>query len=111
MKFSIVNIDKKKQLHLQVKLAEWFFERITSDTKTALIGNLRRHIEVLGDNGHYESNVPVPRELRETGVLRFGLFGRGDSVDERQEAVFGVEYVRRGKPFGELPEHPETPRT
>ena len=61
MKFSIVNIDKKKQLHLQVKSAEWFFVRITSDTKTALIGNLRRHIEALGDNGHYESNVPVPR--------------------------------------------------
>lgn len=61
MKFSIVNIDKKKQLHLQVKSAEWFFGRITSDTKTALVGNLRRHIEALGDNGSYESRVPVPR--------------------------------------------------
>lgn len=61
MKFSIVNIDKKKQLHLQVKSAEWFFKRITADTKTALVGNLRRHIEALGDNGSYENRVPVPR--------------------------------------------------
>jgi hypothetical protein len=61
MKFSLVNIDKKKQLHLQVKSAEWYFKRITADTKTALIGNLRRHIEALGDNGSYENRVPVPR--------------------------------------------------
>ena len=61
MKFSIVNIDKKKQLHLQVKSADWFFKRITADTKSALVGNLRRHIEMFGDNGSYESRVPVPR--------------------------------------------------
>lgn len=59
MKFSIVNIDKKKALHLQVKASEWFFDRIKTDTKSELIGNLRRHVEKHGDNGYYENRYPI----------------------------------------------------
>ena len=63
MRFSIVNVDKKKQLHLQVKSAEWFFDRIKTDTKSETIGKLRRYIEVIGDNGEYERNNPIATVL------------------------------------------------
>lgn len=48
MKFSIVNIDKKKEVHLTVKTPEWFFDRIKSDTKSETVGNFRRDVAASG---------------------------------------------------------------
>ena len=61
MKFSIVNIDKKKAIHLTVKTAEWFFDRITTDTKAEAVGRLRRYIAECGDNGGYERTTPIAK--------------------------------------------------
>ena len=61
MKFSIVRIDKKRVLHLSVKTAEWFFERIKTDTKGEDIGGLRRSIAMFGDGTGYEQRTPVAR--------------------------------------------------
>lgn len=61
MKFSIVRTDKKKVLHLTVKTAEWFLERIQTDTKAGDIGLLRTHIARYGDTGGYERTTPVAR--------------------------------------------------
>ena len=60
VKFSIVNIDKKRQLHLRLLSEEQFFERITTDTKAGLVANLRDHIVANGDDGGYERRSPVP---------------------------------------------------
>jgi len=49
MKFSIVNIDKKKEVHLSVKTAEWFFDRIKTDTKSETVGNFRREVAASGN--------------------------------------------------------------
>ena len=38
--FSIVRIDKKRAVHLQVKPAAWLLERIKTDTKSNDIGGL-----------------------------------------------------------------------
>ena len=91
MKFSIVNIDKKKALHLQVKVSEWFFERIKTDTKLELIGNLRHQLAMLRRRVHDTSSMvseidrlvyqlqdlteEVPSFLRSVGAqaLRGGL--------------------------------------
>ena len=61
MKFSIVRIDKKRVLHLSVKTAEWFLERIKTDTKSEDIGGLRRHIAVFGEAEGYEQRTPIAR--------------------------------------------------
>lgn len=61
MKFSIVRIDKKRVLHLSVKTAEWFFERIKTDTKSEDIGGLRRYIAMYGNGEGYEQRTPVAR--------------------------------------------------
>lgn len=54
MKFSIVRIDKQKTIHLTVKSAEWFFERIKTDTKAKDIGRLRKHIAEFGSQAKYD---------------------------------------------------------
>ena len=59
MKFSIVKTDKKREIHLTVKTAEWFLERIQTDTKAGDVGMLREYISRFGDTGTYESNKPV----------------------------------------------------
>lgn len=59
MKFSFVRIDKSKALHLTVKTAEWFFERIKTDTKAADVGKLRQHIAAFGEVGGYEQRNPL----------------------------------------------------
>jgi hypothetical protein len=81
MKFSIVRIDKKRVLHLSVKTAEWFFERIKTDTKSEDIGGLRRYIAMYGNGEGYEQRTPVARiypsvELvkRENGNLQIAAF-------------------------------------
>lgn len=61
MKFSIVKIDKKRELHLSVKPAEWFLERIKTDTKSSAIGELRQHIATFGDGEGHEQRKPVAR--------------------------------------------------
>ena len=61
MKFSIVNIDKQQTTHLSVKPAEWFFERIQTDTKAGSVEKLRQYVAEFGDTGQYESMTPVPR--------------------------------------------------
>ena len=59
MKFTIIRTDKENALHLQAKLAEWFFERIQTDTKAEDIGRLRQHIANNGDEGLYERRHPI----------------------------------------------------
>ena len=61
MKFSIVRIDKKRVLHLSVKPAEWFFERIKTDTKSEDVGGLRRYIAMFGNGEGYEQRTPIAR--------------------------------------------------
>ena len=55
MKFSIVNIDKKKEVHLTVKTPEWFFDRIKTDTKSETVGNFRREVAASGNYRGEES--------------------------------------------------------
>ena len=59
MKFTIIRTDKENGLHLQTKTAEWFFERIRTDTKAEDIGRLRLHIANNGDLGLYERRHPI----------------------------------------------------
>ena len=59
MRFSFVRTDKKRATHLTVKPAEWFLERIQTDTKAGDIANLREYIARNGDNGRYEQSTPV----------------------------------------------------
>ena len=59
MKFTIVKIDKKRQLHLTTRDAEAFIERIKTDSKSGDINKLRQHIANHGDNGLYEKETPV----------------------------------------------------
>ena len=68
-------------LHLSVKTAEWFFERIKTDTKSEDIGGLRRYIAMYGNGEGYEQRTPVARiypsvELvkRENGNLQIAAF-------------------------------------
>ena len=61
MKFSIVRTDKKRELHLTVKAAEWFLERIQTDTKAEDIGRLRHHIAINGDSGYYDEANGIAR--------------------------------------------------
>lgn len=49
MKFSIVNIDKNKEVHLSVKTPDWFFDRIKTDTKSETVGNFRREVASSGN--------------------------------------------------------------
>jgi len=81
MKFSIVRLDKKRAIHLSVKTAEWFLERIKTDTKSEDIGGLRRHIAMFGNGEGYEQRTPVARiypsvELvkRKNGTLEVAAF-------------------------------------
>ena len=81
MIFSIVRIDKQKMLHLSVKPAEWFFERIQTDTKAETIGKLRQHIADYGDTGEYERRNPIAMVMpsvelakEENGNLRIAAF-------------------------------------
>ena len=72
MKFSIVRTDKKRVQHLSVKSAEWFLERIKTDTKSEEIGELRRHIATFGDDPASERQTTIARvypsvELAKTG--------------------------------------------
>ena len=59
MKFSIVRIDKQKTIHLTVKSAEWFFERIKTDTKAKDIGRLRKHIAEFGNQAKYDHSDEI----------------------------------------------------
>lgn len=60
MKLSIVRENKKThEQHLTVKPAEWFLERIKTDTKARNIGKLREHIMLYGDTDNYDLNVPI----------------------------------------------------
>ncbi len=59
MRFSFIRRDKKNDTHLTVKPAEWFFERIKTDTKAGDITRLREHIAYYGDDGTYERANPV----------------------------------------------------
>ena len=59
MKFSIVRIDKQKTTHLTVKSAEWFFERIKTDTKAKDIGRLRKHIAEFGNQAKYDHSDEI----------------------------------------------------
>ena len=59
MKFSIVRIDKQKTIHLTVKSAEWFFERIKTDTKAKDIGRLRKHIAEFGNQAKYNHSDEI----------------------------------------------------
>lgn len=61
MRFTIVRTDKKKVMHLTVKTAEWFLERIQTDTKAGDIGGLREYFARYGDTEGYEQRVPVAR--------------------------------------------------
>ncbi len=59
MKFSIVRTDKKHAVHLTLKTAEQFLERIQTDTKARDIGKLRNYIAAYGDDGTYEQSTAV----------------------------------------------------
>ena len=59
MKFSIVRIDKQKTIHLTVKSAEWFFERIKTDTKAKDIGRLRKYIAEFGNQAKYDQSDEI----------------------------------------------------
>lgn len=72
MNFSIVRIDKKKVLHLSLKPAEWFFQRIQTDTKSGTIGKLRRHIADYGDTGNYERQNPMAMVLPSVELAKDG---------------------------------------
>ena len=61
MKFTILKTDKKEAIHLQVKSAEWFMERIQTDTKAEDIGRLRQYIADHGDYAPYEQKNPIAR--------------------------------------------------
>lgn len=81
MIFSIVRIDKQNVLHLSVKPAEWFFERIQTDTKAETIGKLRQYIADYGDTGDYERRNPIAMVMpsvelakEENGNLRIAAF-------------------------------------
>ena len=72
MRFSIVRIDKKRVLRLSLKPAEWFLERIKTNTKSQEIGELRRHIATFGDAPASERQTNIARvypsvELAKTG--------------------------------------------
>ncbi len=72
IRFSIVRIDKKRQVHLSVKTAEWLLERIKSDTKGRDIGGLREYIADFGSAEGYEQRCPIAR------VYPSVVFDRGD---------------------------------
>lgn len=59
--FSIVRIDKKRAVHLQVKPAAWLLERIKTDTKSNDIGGLREYVANYGDTVGYEQRRPIAR--------------------------------------------------
>ena len=59
--FSIVRIDKKRAVHLQVKTAAWLLERIKTDTKSNDIGGLREYVANYGDTVGYEQRRPIAR--------------------------------------------------
>ena len=61
MRFSIVRTDKKKVQHLTVKSAEWFLERIQTDTKAGDIAGLREYFARNGATEGYELRTPVAR--------------------------------------------------
>ncbi len=71
MKLSIVREDKKThELHLTVKPAEWFLERIKTDTKARNIGKLREHIMLYGDSDNYDLNVPIATILPTVEMMK-----------------------------------------
>ena len=59
MKFSFVSIDRQKNIHLSVKTAEWFFERILSDTKSGSVARYREQIALFGSTGLKERNLSL----------------------------------------------------
>ena len=59
MKFSFVSIDRQKNIHLSVKTAEWFFERILSDTKSGTVAKYREQIALFGSTGLKERNLSL----------------------------------------------------
>ena len=70
MKFSIVNTDKKHVVHLSLKPAEWFLERIKTDTKAGDVARMRQYIARFGDNGSYESHHPVAQVFPSVELLK-----------------------------------------
>lgn len=59
MKITLIRTDKEKEQHLSVKSAEWFFDRIKSDTKAGVIGKLRQHVALFGDMGDWAKTVTM----------------------------------------------------
>lgn len=59
MKITLIRTDKEKEQHLSVKSAEWFFDRIKSDTKAGVIGKLRQHVALFGDMGDWAKTLTM----------------------------------------------------
>ncbi len=59
MKFSLVRTDKKNETHLSVKTAEWFMERILTDTKAGDITKLRQHLLYEGNTGSCDASATM----------------------------------------------------
>ncbi len=59
MKISLIRTDKEKEQHLSVKTAEWFLDRIKSDTKAGVIGKLRQHVAIFGDMGDWAKTMTM----------------------------------------------------
>ena len=58
MKISIIRTDSKNVMHLSVKTAAWFFERIKTDTKAADVGRLRDFIARVGSDDNMPPSIP-----------------------------------------------------
>ena len=81
MKFSIVRTDKNHVVHLSIKTAEWFMERIQTDTKAGDIDKLRQYVDYFGKTkGYYKlhsiAEVYPSVELKKTdnGSLEIAAF-------------------------------------
>ena len=70
MKFSIVRIDSTKTLHLSVKTAEWFLERIQIDTKAGDISRFRDHILRFGSAETYDKSNQIARIYPSVEMLK-----------------------------------------
>lgn len=79
MKFSIVRTDSKHAHHLSVKTAEWFMERIKTDTKAGDIAKLREHVYHSGDMKNYD-RLPSIAEICPSVELTKTENGRLETV-------------------------------
>ena len=71
MKFSLVRTDKKNETHLSVKTAEWFMERILTDTKAGDITKLRQHLLYEGNASSCDASATMvyPRRRRPSAII------------------------------------------